>query len=238
MDKLVLITGGSSDIAMPLIASILEKTSYRMVVTRHTQPLPIQHERITELYAELSTEEGIHRFLDDLKDYPVDFYIQLQGNATPSDTLEDQTLSSLQASLNINSLSTVLIISQIIEHMKQNLFGRITLMGTASANFGGGAESFAYGFSKHSVTYIVKHLAKYFSKYNIISNSVAPGFIQTSFHEVRLLRDKKFLEERAKSVRLKRAGTAEDIAKTIFYLTFENDFICGETVKIDGADFI
>jgi 3-oxoacyl-[acyl-carrier protein] reductase len=238
MNKHILITGGSSDIALTLIGYILEKTPYHMVITRHNQPLPIQHERITELYAELSTEEGIQQFLDNLNAYPIDFYIQLQGDAVPSDVLEDQTLSSLQASLNINTLSTILVISKIIEHMKRNLFGRITLMSTASASFGGGKESFAYGLSKYSVNYIVKHLAKYFSKYNIITNSVAPGFIQTSFHEIRLHRDQKFLEERAKSVRLQRAGTAEDIAKTIYHLTFENNFICGETIKIDGADFI
>ena len=34
------------------------------------------------------------------------------------------------------------------------------------------------------------------------------------------------------------AGTPEDVSDLIYYLTFNNNFVCGENVKIDGADFI
>ena len=111
-------------------------------------------------------------------------------------------------------------------------------MSTASASYGGGEKSFAYGLSKHGIYFLTKYLAKHYSKHNIITNCVSPGFIGTKFHLAEGGRDKDFLDRRAESVRLGRAGDAEDVAKLIFNLCFENEFIVGENIKIDGADFI
>ena len=63
--------------------------------------------------------------------------------------------------------------------MIDSRFGRITLMNTSSSSHG---KVTWIHMSKHSVDYIVKHLAKYYTEHNILSNCVSPGFVNTRFH--------------------------------------------------------
>ena len=51
-------------------------------------------------------------------------------------------------------------------------------------------------------------------------------------------RSKETLEQRVKSIRIRRAGKPIDVAKVIYELAFNNDYISGSNITIDGADFI
>jgi len=66
-------------------------------------------------------------------------------------------------------------------------------------------------------------------------NAVAPGLIDTPFHE------KVSTPERMKKLKegipLKKIGEAIHIAKTIKFL-IENDFITGETIDVNGGAFM
>ena len=111
-------------------------------------------------------------------------------------------------------------------------------MSTASSGFGGGQSSFGYGLSKHSIIFLTKYLAKYYTQYNILTNCVSPGLFLTDFHTKRMNRSSEQMEDRSKTIRLGRSGTLKEISDLIYYLTFINGYISGENFKIDGADFI
>ena len=111
-------------------------------------------------------------------------------------------------------------------------------MNTASSEHGGGKSNFGYGLAKHTVGYTIKHLAKYYTSYNILSNCVSPGLIETKFHTKRMKRTLKQLENRASMIPLGRPGTPSEVADLIYHLTFRNSFISGGNFKIDGADFL
>ncbi len=236
--KRVLITGGSSDIAKPLIEKILNETNCEIILSTFKNKGLFKNDRITEINADFSNKESILEFVKKISKYDISYYVQLQGNVSKNDSLDSLNYDNMIDLLNINLLSTNMVLSELLKNMKNNNFGRIILMSTASANFGGGKDSFIYGLTKHSIGYTIKHLAKYYSRYGIISNCVAPGFIKTKFHTEVLNRDVSFLEERGKSVRVGYSGTPEDVSNMIYNLAFENNFICGEIIKIDGADFI
>ena len=237
-NRVVLITGGSSDIAKPLISKILDETTHKIVIVKHNSKESYLDDRMVEINADFSTQSGIEDFLETIDCYDIYYYIQLHGNALLNDNIESQEYSEMIYLLNTNILSTNMILSKLLPKMKDFNYGRVTLTGTASANYGGGKNSFSYGFSKHSVNYLVKHLAKYYSEFGIITNAIFPGFIKTKFHTDTLKRDKSFLEERGKTVRVGYSGLPEDVSGIIFNITFKNNFICGEIIKVDGADFI
>ena len=111
-------------------------------------------------------------------------------------------------------------------------------MNTASSEHGGVESNFGYGLAKHSVSFTIKYLAKYFTSYNILANCISPGFIETKFHTKRMKRTSKQLENRASIVPLGKSGTPSDVADLIYHLTFRNSFISGGNFKIDGADFL
>ncbi|MFC1517599.1 SDR family oxidoreductase [Candidatus Margulisiibacteriota bacterium] len=240
MNNDILVLGGSSDIGKALIPRIKSTLpDHKIIITKHSEKDDLfQDSNIKEFTIDFSDKGSTDKFIEKIKGFNIGYCIQLQGNAKPKDTIESTSPENIQFNLQINLLSTISIIKKILPIMKKADFGRIVLVSTASANFGGGFESFGYGLAKYGVGYLIKYLAKYYTKHNILSNCVSPGFIDTKFHERTLGRSKKVLKERGKMVRLGRPGTPDDVAKEIYNLAFINNFISGENIKIDGADFI
>ncbi len=92
--------------------------------------------------------------------------------------------------------------------------------------------SCAYGVSKAAVIAWTKTLASEYSKYNIRSNAIAPGLIDTDMS--------KQMEENAAKIMIeqsamKRLGKPEEIAKAAMFLASEDaSFINGQILRVDG----
>ena len=194
--------------------------------------------RVEEIEMDASSQASIDGAAQNISEYPVSHFIQLHGHSMVDDRLIDQTNKSLTYHYNINVFSTILILGKILKGMQKRQFGRVVLMNTASSEHGGGITSFGYGMAKHSVSYLTNHMAKYFTQDNILTNCISPGFIDTKFHTDVMKRSPEEIKERSKTVRLRKAGTPDDIAGLIYYLAFENEFVTGQNIRIDGGDFI
>ena len=238
-DKSVLITGGTSDIGRQLIELVLQKTEYRIISTYKRNRRDFHPSgRVRELFLDASDEGSVKSLSSEVAELNIGYFLQVHGTSKKQDPIVEQSFEALDYHFRVNVFSSVLILSSLLKNMSNKNFGRIVLMNTASSNHGGGLNTFGYGMSKHSTTYLVKHLAKHFSKYNILSNCVSPGFISTKFHSEVLQRSMEEIEKRERSVLLGRAGEPEEVAELMYYLAFCNHFVTGQTVKIDGGDFI
>ena len=238
MDEgLILITGGNSDIARCLVKAIRQELKWPIMVTNNSQNISYKEKNIEEVTLDCNNRQEVEAFSHTVKGLGISHYIQLQGNSWSSDYLDTQSFESLDYHLNVNCLSTIMILRFLLPTMKLSKFGRICLMNTASSEHGGGESNFGYGLAKHTVGYTIKYLAKYYTSFNILSNCVSPGLIETKFHK-RIKRTVKQIENRATTVPLGRPGTPQEVADLIYHITFKNSFIRGENIKIDGADFI
>jgi 3-oxoacyl-[acyl-carrier protein] reductase len=234
----VMITGGSSDIGSAVIARIHREIKCRLLVSNYKTSMEQEKFADRIINVDLSGRKGITKLCEEITREKITHYIQLQGYSTLADTLDSQSFETLDINMNVNLFSTVFILKTMLRQMRTSNFGRIVLISTASAEHGGGTDSFGYGLAKHSVAYLVKHIAKSYSASNILANCVSPGFINTKMHELTFKRSKEDLESREKFVRVGRSGNPEDVANIIFELVFNNNFITGENIKIDGGDFI
>jgi len=238
MDEgLILITGGNSDIARCVVKAIRQELTWPIMVTNNSQYFSYKEKNIEEVTLDCNNRQEVEAFSHTVKGLGISHYIQLQGNSWSSDYLDTQSFESLDYHLNVNCLSTIMILRFLLPTMKLSKFGRICLMNTASSEHGGGESNFGYGLAKHTVGYTIKYLAKYYTSFNILSNCVSPGLIETKFHK-RIKRTVKQIENRATTVPLGRPGTPQEVADLIYHITFKNSFISGENFKIDGADFI
>lgn len=237
-EKTILISGANSDLAKPVINSLLESTeNFKLHLLSHSK-IEQKDERITAHIVDLSEFDSIDKLPIIFNNTSFTHYIQFHGSAFPGDTLCDLSNEYFIKTYLVNYYSVAVIVKNIIQSMKASCYGRILLMSTASANHGGGEDSFCYGLSKHSIKYLVKHLSKFFTKYNILTNSISPGFIKTKFHSKNMNRTTEQMSQREKSVRIGRAGKPELLLSIIYSLVFENEFISGQDIKIDGGDFI
>ena len=240
VNPVVLVTGANGDIGQEVVRKILNQTDYKVVITVTPKNKGNCNfgSRVEEIVMDASDISSINIAIERICLYQISHFIQIHGNSDTDDRLDVQNYERLIYHHNINIFSTIMIIQALIKGMKERKFGRVCLMNTASSEHGGGFDSFGYGMAKHSIGYLIKHLAKYYTSFNILSNCISPGFIDTKFHTSVMKRSSQQIQERVKMVKLQRAGSIGEVADLAFFLTFNNNYISGQNVKIDGADFI
>jgi NAD(P)-dependent dehydrogenase (short-subunit alcohol dehydrogenase family) len=168
----------------------------------------------------------------------IDYLIQLSGTINRPGQWDDLNQEDWDKDIAINLAGPFFLAQEAMKHMKKN-GGKIVLCSTASASHGGGITSMAYGAAKAGIECVTKGFAKIGGKHNVCVNAVAPGFISTKFHTEKMKRSEQELAERANLVPLGRAGTPEDVAKTIrFLLSPAGDYVTGEVIAISGGDWI
>jgi 3-oxoacyl-[acyl-carrier protein] reductase len=97
----------------------------------------------------------------------------------------------------------------------------------------GNVGQMVYGASKSAVIGATLSAAKELAPLNIRVNAVAPGLIDTDMTQA-LPDDKRQTLEA--SIGMRRAGTAEDVAKTILFLASDlSTYVTGQVIGVDGG---
>ena len=115
--------------------------------------------------------------------------------------------------------------------MKQKYGSVINI--TSVVGIRGNAGQANYSASKAGIIGFTKSVALELGSRNIRSNAIAPGFIET---EMTGELDPKVVEEWSKSIPLKRAGKAEDVADcAVFLASDHSQYITGQVLQVDGG---
>jgi 3-oxoacyl-[acyl-carrier protein] reductase len=84
---------------------------------------------------------------------------------------------------------------------------------------------------------LTKALARELAPYGVRVNGVAPGVIDTPFHE--RLSTPELMAQFAASIPLGRVGTSEEIGRVIAFLASDAaNYIVGETIEINGGQLM
>ena len=135
----------------------------------------------------------------------------------------------------INLKSMAYLSKLIIPKMKKNKFGSMVHISSVDALSGDDKPQDAYGASKAAMIRLSKSLAIQFAPYNVRSNIILPGPIDTSMQD-RWKKNPKAKRHLEKLIPLQRIGKAEDIANTIlFLLSDQGGYITGTEIIIDGG---
>ena len=137
--------------------------------------------------------------------------------------------------LNTNLTSVFKICRSLIRSMMKDRAGRIINI-ASMVGVTGNAGQTNYASAKAGVIAFTKSLAKEIGSRGITVNAIAPGFIETAMTQ------KLSPEHRANylaAIPLGRAGTPEDIAKTVVFLASEAAaYITGETIHVNGGMYM
>ena len=119
--------------------------------------------------------------------------------------------------------------------MKKNKFGSIVNISSIDALSGDDKPQEAYGASKAAMIRLSKSLAIQFASYNIRSNIVLPGPIETPMQD-RWKKNPKAKKQLSRMIPLQRIGRPKDVANTIlFLLSNEGSYITGTEITVDGG---
>ena len=136
------------------------------------------------------------------------------------------------AVIDVNLKGTFNFIKAAMRPMMKNKYGKIINVASVVGIMGNAGQA-NYSASKAGVIGLTKTAAKELASRNVNVNAVAPGYIQTDMT--------KDLPEQAKEAfmtvtPMKRAGSAEDVAGTVYFLASpDSDYITGQVINIDGG---
>lgn len=134
--------------------------------------------------------------------------------------------------INVNTASLIEIMKANDSYFQQNggyVVGIASLYGSISRE--GRA---AYTSSKHALIGLVKTLALEYGRYNVLCNTVSPGFVNTIMFQTN--NDAPKRAELAAKTALNRLAEPSDIARTVYFLASpENTYLTGQDIIVDGG---
>lgn len=104
---------------------------------------------------------------------------------------------------------------------------------TSIAGLTGLGSSIAYSASKAAATSVTKSLARVLAP-EVRVNAVAPGIVQTRWVEGK----DEHITRLAAGTPLGRVAEPEDIAEVVYALIAQAGFVTGQTIVVDGGNFI
>ena len=215
--KIALVTGASRGIGKS-IKEVLSKDGIEIISPNRNE-------------LDLSSSESIDKFLSQTS-ADIDIIINNAGILKVGEHNEFSS-DDFHEILQVNVVAPFKIISGFVEKMKIHSFGRIV---NISSVWGQKSKKgrMLYSSSKAALDALTRSLAIEFASYNILINSVAPGYIETD-----MLKQSN-TEEELSNIRdiipMNRFGKKIEIAELVKFLCSEkNSYITGQVLTIDGG---
>lgn len=241
MNKVALITGGTRGIGKE-IAYTLAEENYDIIINYRTEneelmklKKEIEQKRVRCLLlkADVSNFEDCKKLVEEAinRMNHIDVLVNNAG-ITKDMLLMRMKPEDFNEVINVNLIGTFNMTKNVINYMMKERKGRIINVSSV-VGISGNAGQTNYAASKAGIIGFTKSLAKEVASRNILVNAIAPGFIQTDMTNI-LKENVK--DEIAKTIPLKRMGTAKDVANVVKFLVSEDSsYITGQVIQVDGG---
>lgn len=180
---------------------------------------------------DLSEMENIAQYFSIVKpEFDVIIHCAGYNNPLP---IEEISIEEFQKTQNINLNAFIEITKACLPYLKKQKSGYI--LGIASLYAAISRENrLSYSVSKHGMLGFMRTLALELGEFNILCNTLSPGFVDTPMSRKNNSPEK--LQKLANKVPLKRLAQPENIAKTAYYLcSKENQYLTGQDITVDGG---
>lgn len=243
-NKVTLITGGSRGIGAACV-ELFAKAGSKVAFTykqakgeadklaaeyKEKQVLPVKADMESEAEINGCVEKVIKEF------GRIDILVHNAGIWNDG-TIEKMTLEHWDELMRVNLTSNFLFVKAVLPSMKKNNFGRIINISSTAGQRGEAFHSH-YAASKGGMISFTKSLAVELAPYNITTNSVAPGWVDTELNN-EVFADAEFKETARKGIPLGRIPTAMDIAGPVLFLASDlARHINGEILNVNGGSVL
>ncbi|MCU0474172.1 MAG: 3-oxoacyl-ACP reductase FabG [Bacteroidales bacterium] len=241
--KVAIVTGGARDIGR-LVSLKLAKEGAKVIVNYFDnkedaeETLKLIKKEGGEgiiVQGDMTRSEDVKRLINStLSTFPgnIDILVNVVGGLVARHTITEMEEEFWDFLMNVNAKSVFLTTREVVPHMAAG--GSIIYFSSQAARDGGGPGASAYAASKGAVMTFTRSMAKELGPKNIRVNALAPGMIDTSFHD-RFTKN-EVRERVAAGTPLKREGKPEEVADLVAYLASdEASFLTGLNVDINGG---
>jgi 3-oxoacyl-[acyl-carrier protein] reductase len=139
--------------------------------------------------------------------------------------------------IDINLKGVFNICNVVVPSLKKNGGGRIINI-SSTAGQRGEAFHAHYAASKGGILAFTKSLSTELAPFNVLVNSVAPGWVDTEMNE-EVFADRSFREQVISTIPLRKMGTSEDVAGAVLFLASDlANHITGATINVNGGSVL
>ncbi len=241
MSRISVVTGGTSGIGRGIVEKILEHSDdddklfvsyghHREKAEAFLKNLPEQHQKkVILLQADMSCYEAMMDFAGEIRKQAghLDWIINNVGISTYA-KYEDYTFEEWTKIVNTNLSIPVFLVKELRPIMTEG--GSILFTGSYAGQQAY-SSSLVYGVTKAAIHFLTKSLVKEFEPKGIKVNAIAPGFIQTPWHENRTPQS---YERINRKIALHRFGEVSEVAD-MAYAILTNGYMNGSIVDIHGG---
>ena len=143
------------------------------------------------------------------------------------------TDDELRRMMDINLISPMRLIRGVVPNMKRQKYGRIVNIGSIWGVAGKPGRT-VYAATKHGIHGVTQTLAVELAPYNILVNTVCPGFTLTELTYKNNSAEQR--QEIAKDIPMGRMAEPEEQARAVCFLAgTENTYITGQQLVVDGG---
>jgi len=238
--KTAVVTGASGGIGLATI-SLLLKYNLQILALDIQKPKNrlIQNKKITFCQIDLTNKSHLDDVIRDFikKHKRIDYLVNTTGVLWFGKDVSavNLDLRVWDQVFDINLKTMVLLSRLIIPVMKKNKFGSMVHISSVDALSGDDKPQDAYGASKAAMIRLSKSLAIQFGSFNIRSNSILPGAVETPMQSrwKKIPNAKKNLKN---FMPIKKIIQPKGIAEGIlFLLSDQSEYITGTELIIDGG---
>lgn len=215
--KTVFISGAARGIGQAIYQK-LKKENYKIIA-------PTRQE------LDLSNNASMYRYIEANKNLKIDILINNAGINLPM-WIDELTDENINQHIQTNLAAPIKLISAFVSNMKKNKWGKIINISSIFGIVARGKQTM-YTATKHGINGVTKALALELGPYNILVNSVCPGFTNTDLVKRNTPEKNALL---AKDIPLGRFAEPTEIAELVsFLISDKNTYINGQCVTIDGG---
>jgi 3-oxoacyl-[acyl-carrier protein] reductase len=242
MSKIIVITGASTGIGAETAQMLAEGNNIFIHYNASPQAAEQTAAEVQErggtahlVQADLSGEAGCDALYSEVSVMTnrIDVLVNNAGGLVQRQSVGELEWSLMERVFFLNTFSTMLLTSLFVPLLEKGTDPCIVNITSIAARHGAPTAT-PYGAAKGAVDSFTRGAAAELAP-KIRVNAVAPGVIDTPFHERYSTPER--MESFRKNTPLDRNGRPADVAKTVKFL-IENNFITGETIDVNGGLFM
>lgn len=247
MQKVILVSGGSSGIGLSLINrlyqeghSVISISRSSAKIDRALQEMPHLKDKVLFLTGDISRADDAEDIFNKVKEKygKLDGLVNNAGVLTKG-TIETISVDDWQFTLDVNLTGPYILTKALLPLLKEA--GSASIVNISSVAGLKPGTSVAYSVSKAGLDMLTRFLAGDLGPYGIRVNSVNPGLVRTHIHlDNQVVADREAYEAMLDKARprypIGRIGEPGDIAALIqFLLSDEASWITGSIITADGG---
>lgn len=245
--KVAIITGAASDIGYATVQA-LANCGAAVAINFHKnetgaellrKQIVDKGGRAVTIRADVTSASDVdslmHKAFDELG--PIDVLVNNAGSLIERVRIREMSDERSNQVIDLNLTSAFLCSKAVVPSMIERKSGSIINLSSIAGRNGGGLGAIHYSAAKGGLISFTKGLAKELAPFGIRVNAVAPGVIDTPYHEQ--FSTAEMMKGYLSAIPLGRIGTAEDVAKVIAFLASDaSGYLVGETIEVNGGMYM